>query len=95
MELDELWLWEFDKDPTSKEDEIECPECKKYSKINDWEEGNVYCECCGEHDSLNCPECFEPFDSVRGPIFRVKKKSKGALKHENRKRNPRPSKNNQ
>ena len=38
-------------------------------------QGNQYCEDCGDHSALVCPKCDERFDHVWGPTFRIKKES--------------------
>ncbi len=47
-------------------DYITCPECKARTKSDTWLECSVYCEDCGEHDGLKCPECEEEYDHVWG-----------------------------
>ncbi len=44
--------------------EIHCPECGCVSMVSDWKEASVSCETCGEHDAIECPECYERFDHV-------------------------------
>ncbi len=41
-----------------------CPNCKKKSPVEDWDEAFVDCEICGEHDARQCPECFNLFDNI-------------------------------
>ncbi|MBK3405098.1 hypothetical protein H0176_00530 [Methylorubrum populi] len=41
-----------------------CPECKEWSPVAKWREGEVYCEDCGDHRSMVCPACDEHTDTV-------------------------------
>ena len=52
--------------------EVECPECKEWSKIEDWRETELYCELCGDHAAAVCPECDVAFDHVWGPRFETR-----------------------
>lgn len=47
---------------------IRCPECGLETKSEEWKECEPYCEDCGNHDGLRCPnsECEEQFDHVWG-----------------------------
>lgn len=62
-QIEDLKYW--DLVPTPEPNcEIECSECKKWSSHTEWPEGIVYCEICGEHDSIVCPSCGHHFDHV-------------------------------
>ena len=52
--------------------EIQCPECKEWSNIENWKEYTVPCDICGDHDAIMCPECTELFDHVYSPRFEVR-----------------------
>lgn len=69
--VDARWTWTFDKRLETEEDLVECPICKVYSRLHEWIDGEVYCELCGEHRAMVCPECDEAFDHVWSPEFRV------------------------
>lgn len=36
-----------------------CPHCKERTEESDWREGEGYCEDCGSHAGVFCPECDE------------------------------------
>ena len=63
-------LWKFDK-PLTQLSLVQCPECIDLSKVEDWEEGFVDCETCGDHDALVCPLCGESHDHVWVKEFKV------------------------
>lgn len=46
--------------------EIKCSECGQWSPALHWVDSYVECETCGDHDSIECPHCGEPIDSVFG-----------------------------
>lgn len=50
--------------------ELKCPECKKWANHNEWKESYVYCEDCGDHAAIECPNCDERFDHVWSPTFK-------------------------
>ena len=69
MNLDDLnWYFDFDPEIT-KESELLCPECKKYSHVSEWKESAVGCELCGEHTAIVCPLCDYYFDHVHCKTF--------------------------
>jgi hypothetical protein len=71
MEINDFWLWEFDKE--LKEDcLIKCPECNKFNNHKLWTEGEAECDDCGSHAAIICPECDEYFDHINGPTFEIK-----------------------
>lgn len=47
-------------------DLVICPQCKKKSKRDLWEEIEeaVCCDLCGSHLAFKCPNCGELFDSI-------------------------------
>jgi len=55
--------WKFSQ-PLTEGCLIQCPECKGWNTIDDWQEVEVDCELCGTHDAISCPSCFEAFDHV-------------------------------
>ena len=71
MRIDELDFWLFAEDP-HEGCEIECPSCKTWNSHKNWREGEVYCEDCGEHSAIICPNCEEYFDHVWSPTFEVR-----------------------
>jgi Zn finger protein HypA/HybF involved in hydrogenase expression len=75
MHLSNTIWWKFDPKLTSEADLVKCPECQASSPIKDWEGGSVYCELCGDHDAIVCPNCDESFDHVWGPTFEVTRKA--------------------
>jgi Zn finger protein HypA/HybF involved in hydrogenase expression len=50
---------------------LECEECKKYSKVLDYKEGETYCEDCGTHPALICPLCGHYHDEIYS-VFIIK-----------------------
>lgn len=40
------------------------PECKEWSPVEGWREGEEYCEDCGSHPSMVCPACESHTDTV-------------------------------
>lgn len=61
----------FEPEPKDGGDLVVCPECKEASPIRGWRESSVYCDVCGDHPALVCPECEEYIDSV-WTTFKVK-----------------------
>lgn len=47
-------------------EKIKCPECFTTTDARLWEECQLPCEDCGDHDGLRCPNCDEGYDSVWG-----------------------------
>ena len=69
MKADDFGLWNV---YTFEGCEIQCPECKEWASHNNWTETEVYCEDCGEHSAIRCPNCDEVFDHVWSPMFEVR-----------------------
>ena len=46
----------------SKETLVLCPECNESVAISDFIDIELPCEICGEHYSIQCPECNAEFD---------------------------------
>lgn len=44
--------------------DIVCPECKRATMAHEWKETSVGCECCGDHEAVECPYCEERFDPI-------------------------------
>ena len=67
----QYWPWDFDNfiHETSK---ILCPKCNEWSLLINWDIVEVYCEDCGEHEAMKCPNCDENFDHVYSKEFKVK-----------------------
>lgn len=67
---DKFFLFDFDKElkPNCK---IKCNDCNKWVNEKDWIETCNYCEDCGDHAALMCPECGGIFDMVYHPEFKV------------------------
>ena len=65
MDIIELntW-WKFNPPDLTEGDEIQCPECRQFSSHKDWNEGEIFCEECGEHFAVVCPKCNKAYDSV-------------------------------
>lgn len=64
--------WDFDSE--LKDDSIiQCPDCKEWKCISEWTESDMYCELCGEHPAVKCPDCDERFDLIFSRIIKVKK----------------------
>lgn len=49
-----------------KDKEILCFECSTWSLKELWKDCDVFCEDCGEHSGVRCPNCEHVFDSVWG-----------------------------
>lgn len=64
-------LWEFERQPVAG-DEILCPKCNAWSRVELWKEGEVGCEDCGSHSAIICPICDEYHDHVYAEPFRVR-----------------------
>lgn len=43
---------------------VTCRECKHSSNVDDWPDCEPYCEDCGNHAGIECPECGEQYDHV-------------------------------
>lgn len=56
-------FWEFTP-PLSIDSEIRCSECNVFSHYSQWGKTEVYCEDCGSHSAIRCPNCLEDFDHV-------------------------------
>jgi len=69
MNIDYLSLWDINPFEGC---EIQCPECKEWASHKDWLETKVYCEDCGSHSAIRCPNCNEEFDQVWSPKFEVR-----------------------
>lgn len=63
MEIEDLWCWKFDPEPTEG-CEIQCPKCEKWTNHKEWVESEVGCEDCGSHTAMECPHCNELFDHI-------------------------------
>jgi hypothetical protein len=63
--------WTFEPPLQSNADKVVCSECSVASPLSEWREGEVYCEVCGDHSAMICPNCEEPFDHVRAKPFEV------------------------
>jgi hypothetical protein len=42
--------------------EIKCQECQVFYPVEQWEEVSIYCETCGDHAGIACPECGDNID---------------------------------
>lgn len=62
--------WPFYEEDKNKE--VLCDKCSTYSLSQDWTETEVYCELCGGHSAIECPNCGEVFDFVGSDKFTVK-----------------------
>lgn len=63
MTLEELKSWDFIP-PLVEGGQIFCFHCKQWSVHSDWKEGESFCEDCGEHSAIFCPECYTYYDYV-------------------------------
>lgn len=43
---------------------LKCANCKKWIPFKDWQHIEMYCDICGDHAGLQCPECSEQYDHV-------------------------------
>ena len=43
-----------------------CPDCKELSPIEAWQQCDVPCDTCGDHDARMCPGCWSAWDHVWG-----------------------------
>ncbi len=43
---------------------LRCAECGLWSQVWRWKHTEIFCEICGDHEALMCPECMEHFDCV-------------------------------
>lgn len=41
-----------------------CPECGATPPADEWRSTTVYCEDCGDHAAIECPNCEKVFDMV-------------------------------
>ncbi len=72
MDFDDLnWYLDFEPELT-KESELLCPECKKWSHMSKWEESEVGCDLCGGHVAIVCPLCDYYFDHVFCRTFQTR-----------------------
>ena len=69
MKANEFYWWDVD---VFEGCQIQCPECKKWAHHSRWVETNVYCEDCGEHSAIECPNCHIRFDHVWSPRFETR-----------------------
>jgi len=44
--------------------EFICPNCKNVSKVSEYIKTENYCEDCGSHSAIECPNCHKTFDNV-------------------------------
>lgn len=44
--------------------DAQCPECSAWSKVEDWKSFDGYCEDCGEHPCILCPQCKCGLDTI-------------------------------
>ena len=56
MICDEIIDWELETAPEGIQYEIWCPTCQCWHPVLEWEDCWVYCELCGEHPGILCPE---------------------------------------
>jgi transcription elongation factor Elf1 len=42
----------------------QCPECGYSSSPEEFKACEVYCEDCGSHPAVECPQCFERIDMI-------------------------------
>ena len=68
MDKEDFGKWDF-KPELENGNEILCPECKKWSGMNTWREGEVGCEDCGSHPAIVCPLCETCFDWLKSEVF--------------------------
>lgn len=68
MKADETRAWGFTA-PLEDNSEVQCPDCDKWSALSTWERGYVDCETCGDHASMDCPECGAAHDHVWAKPF--------------------------
>lgn len=71
MKVEHTGGWRFEPRLKSDNDLIKCPYCDKYSPLHLWTEGFAYCEDCGDHSSMICPNCEEHHDNVYSKPFEV------------------------
>lgn len=71
MELSDFYSYKFSQ-PIIFPSSILCSECKEFSPFQEWREGEVWCEDCGEHSALICPKCEHHYDHVWAKEFEVK-----------------------
>ncbi len=64
----DLSLWTFEP-PLQPGSMIVCSECKAASLTDEWKESSVYCEDCGDHQAIRCPQCDWPFDHIFAKPF--------------------------
>lgn len=71
MEIDQFFGFKFDR-ILFEGCQILCPECENYSMHTGWTSTEVYCEDCGTHEAIECPNCNERFDHVYADEFKVR-----------------------
>ena len=70
-DIENFDMFEFSKELTD-DSEIKCPMCGEWSKAVEWKDGLSYCEDCGDHCALTCPNCDDQYDHVWAEEIEVK-----------------------
>lgn len=70
MRASEASLWKFSH-PITDDSVIRCQDCKEFSPIAEWREGEAGCEDCGSHAAMICPRCGGFIDHVWASEFIV------------------------
>ena len=75
MKIENLkWTWViYPEENLVNGCELKCPECKEWVNHNQWKDSCVYCESCGDHTAIQCPNCEEIFDHVLDLTFQCRK----------------------
>lgn len=73
MKLNDLLFIEDSFEPRveSSLDSIVCSDCDTPNHLEDWEADDdiaVYCEICGDHAAIRCPNCGYFLDPIRETI---------------------------
>lgn len=75
MTLEELDYWSLEFEPPLTEgSEIRCPSCKAWACHRDWQESETYCEDCGTHVAIACPNCDHREDTVCTVVLKTRTK---------------------
>lgn len=56
---------------TPDPEELYCPSCTATNETEQWAECELYCEDCGSHPGLRCPNCGEEYDQIFDRLWKA------------------------